>query len=49
MFKRKPKPFCLCALAFAAGTILAFCLPLWLVAVTEAVIILIFGWMLFSR
>lgn len=49
MFRRKPKPFCLCGLAFAAGTLLAFILPLWFVAATEAIIILVFGGMLFFR
>ncbi len=49
MFRRKPKPFCLFGLAFAVGTLLAFILPIWFVAITEAIIILVFGAMLFFR
>lgn len=45
--KRKGPSFCKCALAFALGTLLAFIVPVWLIAVMEAIIVLIFGWMLF--
>lgn len=48
MFRRK-KPWCTCALAFAAGILMAFILPLGFIVGMEAVIIIIFGWMLFFR
>lgn len=46
MRKRRKCPILCYGLVFAIGTLLAFVLPLWFVAVLEAIIILIFGWML---
>ncbi len=46
MRKKRKCPFLCYCLVFAAGTLLAFILPLWFVVVLQAIIILIFGWML---
>lgn len=48
MFRRK-KSFCACLLAFATGVLLAFLLPMGFIAGVEALIIIIFGWMLFFK
>ena len=47
MKKRRRPKLCLYAIFFAAATLVAFIVPVWLVAVMEALIILFFGWMLF--
>ena len=46
MKKRRPK-LCVYAILFAVATLAAFIVPVWLIAVMEALIILFFGWMLF--
>lgn len=47
MKKRKRPKLCLYAIFFAIATLIAFIVPVWLIAVMEALIILFFGWMLF--
>ena len=44
--RRRPKLW-LYAIFFAIATLIAFIVPVWLIAVMEALIILFFGWMLF--
>ena len=48
MFRRK-KSCCACMGAFALGVLLAFILPIGFVAGIEALIIIVFGWMLFFK
>ncbi|MBQ2941230.1 MAG: hypothetical protein IJD97_03230 [Clostridia bacterium] len=47
MKRRKGTSLCTCAVAFALGALLAFIMPVWFIAAMEAVIILIFGYILF--
>lgn len=49
MSKRKCNRLIGCATAFTLGALFAFIMPCWIIAVFEAVIILIFGWMLFAH
>ena len=46
MKKRRPK-LCIYACFFAVATLVSFIVPVWLIAVMEALIILFFAWVLF--
>ncbi|MBQ7718841.1 MAG: hypothetical protein IJT38_06030 [Clostridia bacterium] len=35
-------------LSFAVGTLLAAILPLWILAIIEAAVLIVLGWLLFS-
>ncbi len=47
MKKRRRPKICLYAVLFALATLAMFIVPVWLIAVMEALIILFFAWMLF--